>query len=136
MTGRTAIAAIAALGLFAQGRITRAVDVQQHQLLNRVLAGMKCEETLNNGRICDYTVGKLVFSIKDIGGADTVIGFRHSDIEDELYAVMYRGCVAVVPGNAHGPKYNLDYGVHVSPATGNVYATSQACRAAGERSAR
>jgi hypothetical protein len=136
MKRRTAVLASAALAVVAHGQTVRAADAQQLQLLNRVLAGMKCEETTNNGRICDYSVGKLVFSIKDIGGADTVIGFRHSDIEDELYAVMYLGCVAVVPGKAHPRNYDLDFGVHISPVTGDVYATSEACRAANARSSK
>jgi hypothetical protein len=132
----TTALASAALVLEANGQVARAADAQQLQLLNRIIGGMKCEETMNNGRICDYSVGKLVFSIKGIGGADTVIGFRHSDIEDELYAVMYFGCVTVVPGKAHPRNYSLAFGVHVSPMTGNVYATSEACSAASARSAK
>lgn len=136
MNRRATVIASATLVAVAHGLWARAADAQQLLLLNRVLAGMKCEETLNNGRICDYIVGKLVFSIKDVGGTDTVIGFRHSDIEDELYAVMYFGCVAVVPGKAHPRNYGLDFGVHVSPVTGNVYATSDACRAASVKVAK
>jgi hypothetical protein len=136
MKRRATVFGSVALVLVAYGQAACATDAQQVQLLNRVLAGMKCQETTNNGRICDYSVGKLVFSIKDIGGTDTVIGFRHSDIEDELYAVMYFGCVAVVPGKAHPRDYNLDFGVHVSPVTGNVYATSEACREAATRAAK
>jgi hypothetical protein len=136
MALRRTVLASTALVLGAPWQAACAADAQQLQLLNRVLAGTKCEETVNNGRICDYSVGKLAFSIKDVGGTDTVIGFRHSDIQDELYAVMYFGCVAVVPGKAHPRNYNLAYGVHVSPRTGNVYATSEACRAAGSAVAR
>jgi hypothetical protein len=122
----------AALIVATYGQTARPADAQQLQLLNRVLAGMKCEESMNNGRICDYSVGKLAISIKDVGGTDTVVGIRHSDIEDELYAVIYFGCVAIVPGKAHPRNYNKEYGVHVSPVTGNVYATSEACRAAAK----
>jgi hypothetical protein len=136
MALRCTVLASTALVLGVHWQAACAADAQQLQLLNRVLAGTKCEETINNGRICDYLVGKLVFSIKDVGGTDTVIGFRHSDIQDELYAVMYFGCVAVVPGKAHPRNYNLAFGVHVSPITGNVYATSEACRAAGSAVAR
>lgn len=118
----------AALILGSSASPAHTSDAQQLELLNRVLAGTKCEESLNNGRICDYSVGKLGFSIKDVGGTDTVIGFRHSDIEDEFYAVMYFGCIAVVPGKAHPRNYGLDYGVHVSPRSGNVFRTSIACR--------
>jgi hypothetical protein len=120
----------AVLVVATHGQAARPADAQQLQLLNRVLAGIKCEKSINNGRICDYSVGKLVLSIKDVGGTDTVIGIRHSDIEDELYAVIYFGCVAIVPGKAHPRTYDKTYGVHVSPVTGNVYATSEACRAA------
>src|SRR5688572_23893655 len=96
----------AVLVVATHGQAARPADAQQLQLLNRVLAGMKCEESMNNGRICDYSVGKLVLSIKDVGGTDTVIGIRHSDIEDELYAVIYFGCVAIVPGKTHPRTYD------------------------------
>jgi hypothetical protein len=124
-----------ALALAASAHADPAADAQQLQLLNRVLAGMKCRETSNNGRICDYTVGKLSLSIKDVGGIDTVVGLRHSDIEDELYAVLYFGCIAVVPGKAQPRNHNPDYGVHISPVTGNVYSTNGACRAANGQTA-
>jgi hypothetical protein len=130
MALRINVIASIAFVLAGAAQADQASDAQQLQLLNRVLAGMKCQETHNNGRICDYSVGKLSLSIKDVGGTDTVVGFRHSDIEDELYAVLYFGCIAVVPGRAHPRNYNLDYGVHISPVTGNVYSTSVACRAA------
>ena len=125
-----------ALVVAAHGQAARATDAQQLQLLNRVLAGTKCEESMHNGRICDYSVGKLFISIKDVGGSDTVVGIRHSDIEDELYAVIYFGCIAIVPGKSHPRGYNKAYGVHVSPVTGNVYATSEACQAANATAAK
>jgi len=101
----------------------------QDKLFNRALEGTKCEKTPNNGRYCSYQFGDILkIGIKDVGGTDTVVGFHYSNINNELYAVLYFGCIAVVPGHAHPKNYNIDYGVFISPATGLVYKTSQECR--------
>ena len=70
---------------------------QQELLFIKVDEGTSCTNTINNGLICDYKIGEsLEFSIKDVGGSDTVIGFHLSNIDNEFYAVMYFGCVVVV----------------------------------------
>ena len=111
--------------------LTSAVHAQSPQdaLLQRALKAAVCEQTANNGRYCKYEFGQvLTIGIKDVGGTDTAIGFHNSNIKNELYAVMYFGCIAVVPGVAHRQPYDKDYGVHVSPKTGLVYRTSRECR--------
>ncbi|OAI09020.1 hypothetical protein A1353_05500 [Methylomonas methanica] len=102
----------------------------QEQLFQRALQGTKCEQIPNNGRYCKYQFGTtLEIGIKDVGGTDTVVGFHNSNIKNELYAVLYFGCIAIVPGEAHPRNYNHDYGVFISPITGLVYQTSNECRA-------
>lgn len=102
----------------------------QESLFQRAIAAKKCEEIPNNGRYCTYRFGNaLQIGIKDVGGTDTVIGFHNSNINNELYAVLYFGCVVVVPGHAHPKNYNKDYGVFISPKTGSIYRTSSECRA-------
>jgi hypothetical protein len=101
----------------------------QEQLFQRALQGTKCEQIPNNGRYCTYKFGTtLEIGIKDVGGTDTVVGFHNSNIKNELYAVLYFGCIVVVPGEAHPRNYNLEYGVFISPVTGLVYQTSNECR--------
>lgn len=102
----------------------------QDRLVQRAIEGTKCEEIPNNGRYCTYRFGKVLqIGIKDVGGSDTVVGFHKSNIDSELYAVLYFGCVAVVPGNTHPKNYDRDYGVFISPKTGSVYRTSPECKA-------
>jgi hypothetical protein len=108
---------------------------QPHQdvLFQRALKGTSCEQIPNNGRYCKYEFGKVLeIGIKDVGGTDTVVGFHNSSIKNELYAVLYFGCIAVVPGQAHPRNYDREYGVHISPKTGLVYKTSAECRASLE----
>ena len=101
----------------------------QEKLIQRAALGTTCKEIPNNGRSCTYKFGEfLEIGIKDIGGTDTVIGFHHSDMREELYAVMYFGCIAVVPGGAHPRNYDRNYGVFISPTTGRIYSTSAECR--------
>ena len=103
----------------------------QDKLFAKVVAAAECKQTVSNGLICEYKVGdQLRFSIKDAGGTDTVVGFHHSDINEELYAVLYAGCVVVVPGYAHPRNYDKDYGVYVSPRDGRVYKSKNECQAA------
>jgi len=99
-------------------------------LFAKVVAGAECKQTVNNGLICEYKVGqKLKFSIKDAGGSDPVIAFRHSDWDDDFYAVMYFGCIVVVPGTASKEKYDSD-GIYIAPKNGRVYMTRNECQAA------
>ena len=103
------------------------------ELFTNAVAGADCKQTLNNGLICEYKVGqKLSFSIKDAGGSDEVIGFRHSDINDDFYAVMYFGCIVVVPGLANQKKYGKDDGAFVAPKNGRVYRTRHECQSANK----
>lgn len=102
----------------------------QNRLFQRAIEATKCEEIPNNGRYCTYRFGKVLqIGIKDVGGSDTVVGFHNSNINNELYAVLSFGCVAVVPGHAHPQNYDRDYGVFISPKTGNIYRTSLECQA-------
>ena len=114
--------------LFAAGSAFAQPSLQ-NRLFQQAIEATKCEEIPNNGRYCIYKFGKVLeISIKDVGGKDTVIGFHNSNINNELYAVMYFGCVAVVPGHAHPKDYDRDYGVFISPKTGNIYRTSSECQ--------
>jgi hypothetical protein len=109
---------------------TFAQKLLQDRLFQRAVEATKCEEIPNNGRYCTYGFGKVLqIGIKDVGGSDTVVGFHNSNINNELYAVLYFGCVAVVPGHAHPKNYNKDYGVFISPRTGNIYRTTPECQA-------
>lgn len=120
-----AIVLLASQASFAAQSLT-----QQEALFQRALNGTKCEQIPNNGRYCQYQFGStLEIGIKDVGGTDTVAGFHNSNIKNEIYAVIYFGCIAIVPGEAHPKNYNRDYGVFISPKTGLVYKTSQECRA-------
>jgi len=103
----------------------------QEKLFQRVTSAADSKQTINNGVVCEYTIGKtLSLSIKDVGGNDTVIGFAYSNINEELYAVLYFGCVVVVPGRAHPPGYDRNYGVHISTKNGLVYKTHDECLSA------
>ncbi len=131
------LAALASVASIVTGVATaRGSDAQQVQLLNRVLEGARCQETHYNGRVCEFSIGKLNFWIMGVGGPATTIEFRHSDVEDEFYVVMHFGCIAVVPGNGHSGGYDRSYGVYVSPVTGNAYLTSDECRDANKRTAK
>lgn len=102
----------------------------QDRLFQQTVEATKCEEIPNNGRYCTYGFGKVLqIGIKDVGGSDTVVGFHNSNINNELYAVLYFGCVAIVPGHTHPRNYNKGYGVFISPKTGNIYRTSPECQA-------
>lgn len=103
---------------------------QQEALFQRALQGTTCEQIPNNGRYCKYQFSSVLeIGIKDVGGSDTVVGFHNSNIKNELYAVLYFGCISVVPGDAHPRNYDREYGVFISPKTGLVYKTSAECRA-------
>lgn len=101
----------------------------QEELYEKVLSGTMCKQTKSNGLICEYKVGDLSISIKDAGGTDTVVGFNHSDVSDEHYAVWYFGCIVVVPGHRHVGNYGRDYGIYISPINGRAYRTKIECAA-------
>jgi hypothetical protein len=104
----------------------------KEELFKNVVAGSDCKQTLNNGLICEYKVGQsLRFSIKDAGGRDQVSAFRHSNWDDDYYAVMYFGCIVVVPGTVTTEKYDGD-GVYIAPKSGRVYRTRHECQAANK----
>jgi hypothetical protein len=118
-----------ATAAFLLGHPSAIAQPKQEALFQRALEGTSCKQIPNNGRYCKYEFGKVLeIGIKDVGGTDTVIGFHKSSIKNELYAVLYFGCVVVVPGEAHPRNYDREYGVHISPKTGLVYKTSVECR--------
>lgn len=44
------------------------------RLFKRAVAATACEQVPNNGRRCNYKFGDILeFSVKDVGGTDTVI---------------------------------------------------------------
>ena len=119
----------AAAVLLLQPTLAQALDLQE-TLFQRALQGTKCEQIPNNGRYCKYQFGSVLeVGINNVGGSYTVVGFHNSNIKNELYAVLYFGCIAIVPGEAHPKNYNREYGVFISPTTGLVYQTSAECRA-------
>ena len=118
----TVVLLFTSAGTFAQ-------QSNQDALFQRAIKATKCEQIPNIGRYCTYKFGNnLTIGIKDVGGTDTVVGFHNSNIKNELYAALYFGCIAVVPGEAHPMNYDKEYGVHISPKTGLLYRTSAECR--------
>ena len=109
--------------------LTASAQSMQDDLFQRALKATSCKQIPNNGRYCKYEFGRvLTIGIKEVGGTDTVVGFHNSSIDNDLYAVLYFGCIVVVPGHAHPRNYDKAYGVHISPKTGLVYKTSAECR--------
>lgn len=118
--------------LLAVVSISAAAQSAKDDLFAKVVAGADCKQSVNNGLICEYKVGqKLRFSIKDAGGSDPVIAFRHSDWDDDFYAVMYFGCIVVVPGAASKEKYDSD-GIYIAPKNGRVFRSRSECQAANK----
>jgi hypothetical protein len=103
-------------------------------LFNRMLLGARCEGTPDNGLHCKYKLGTLEVSIGDVGGTDTVIAFNHSDSEEEFYAVMFSGCIAIIPTRSEVAKHDHNFGVFISPFTGKIYMTPKECIQAGSGS--
>jgi len=103
-------------------------------VLNRMLQGTHCEDDPDNGRHCKYRLGTLEVSIGDVGGVTPIVAFNHSDSEDEFYAVMYSGCIAIIPTRTEVAKHDHNYGVFISPVTGKVYLTPGECIQAGKDS--
>lgn len=128
---RIALLAIATSALLLP--LTGRAQTLQDLLFQRALKATTCEQIANNGRNCRYEFGStLSFGITDVGGTDTVVGFHNSSIKNELYAVLYLGCIVVVPGEAHPRNYDSKYGIYISPRTGLVYKTSRECRSSLE----
>jgi len=97
-------------------------------LYERARSGRSCEQSEDAGRYCQFKIdGVVEIGIKDVGGEHTVVGFRHSNVDAELYAVLYGGCIAIVPGQANKSAKRRDYGVFISPRTGEVYRASVQC---------
>lgn len=118
-----------AAALLALASYPTLASTLQKALFQRALQATKCEQIPNNGRYCKYRFGDVLeIGIKDVGGTDTVVGFHNSNIKNELYAVFYFGCIAVVPGKAHPMNYDREYGIFISPKTGLVYQTLAECR--------
>lgn len=97
-------------------------------LYERAKSGRSCEQSKDAGRYCEFKIdGVVEIGIKDVGGDNTVVGFHHSNIDAELYAVLYGGCIAIVPGRGNKSTRHRDYGVFISPKTGDVYRASVQC---------
>ena len=108
--------------------VSAALGAAEPSLYDRVKSGTSCEQSESNGRYCEYKVDSVFeIGIKDVGGAHTVVGFRHSNVDAELYAVLYGGCIAIVPGKGNKSAKHRDYGVFISPKTGEVYRASVQC---------
>ena len=98
------------------------------KMFGLVISGTECKQDVNEELICNYRVGQnLKFSIKDAGGSDTVITFRHSDINDDYAAVMYFGCIVVIPGFAT-KNHEKDDNVYISPKNGRAYRNREECQ--------
>ena len=106
------------------------------ELFNVVVRGASCRQEGSTGTAfwCDYAIGpKLRLVVREESTGKSNIAFRHSDMQDDLYAVMYDGCVAVVPGAAHPSNYDQRYVAYISPANGRVYKELADCKAARRR---
>lgn len=101
------------------------------ELYDLVARSGSCRTYADNEALwrCEYKVGdKLAFSISAEPVGVRNIAFSHSDIRDDLYAVFYDGCIAVVPAAAHPGKYTREYVAYVSPANGRAYRGLAACK--------
>lgn len=121
------VQAAVAAGLMS-GSLVAQAQPQQDALYRLVVASAKCEQDAANGRLCRYQIGKMLdVSIKDAGGTDTVVAFNFSSVKEEIYAVWYFGCVAIVPGEASPGWYKGAHGVYISPRNGLVYQSRAEC---------
>ena len=106
-----------------------ALGAAEPTLYDRVRGGTSCEQTADSGRYCAYKIDAIFeIGIKDVGGEHTVVGFRRSNVDAELYAVLYGGCIAIVPGKGNKSAKQRDYAVFISPQTGEVYRASVQCQ--------
>lgn len=113
--------------------IAAIADSGPQGLVSRIQAGTTCELVPNNGKHCSYRVPKILdLSIKDVGGPDTVIAFNASDVNNELYAVVYQSCIAVVPGQTYKGKSTPSTAAFISPVTGQVYSSLTDCKGASK----
>jgi hypothetical protein len=127
MSASSTFFAIVAVTLAVPNAFAEETPESHLALLNRMRLGTHCESTPDNGLHCKYRLGTLEVSIGDVGGANTVIAFNHSDSEEEFYAVMIPGCIAIIPTRGEVAKYGRKFGVFISPVTGKVYMTPKEC---------
>ena len=105
------------------------------ELFDLVVMGASCRQVGSTGTAfwCDYSIGdKLKLIVRQESTGVSNIGFKHSDMQDDLYAVMYDGCVAVVPGAGHPRNYDSRYVAYISPVNGRVYKELGDCKSAGK----
>lgn len=96
------------------------------------LKGKQCQETSSQALGCEYRIGKtLHISIDGIGQTDTGITFMKSDYDGDFYASVgvLHGCVIVKRNPKLSDRQNAFDFAFVSPRTGKVYRTWQACGA-------
>lgn len=73
----------------------------------------------------------MKLSVREKSTGVSNIAFKHSDMDDNLSAVMYGGCVAIVPGAARPANYGKEYVVaYISPAKGKACRHLLGCKAA------
>lgn len=119
------------LALLTVATVGNAQRASPEALFRLVVEGATCRQD-SEGYRCEYVVGKsLKFLVRDEGNKVYNISFRHSDIADDFYAVMYDGCVVVTPGTGHPMNFGRDYGVYIAPVNGMAYRTLEQCKAAG-----
>jgi|LNAP01.1.fsa_nt_gb hypothetical protein len=103
----------------------------REDLFRLVVSGSTCRQLPHGNRtLCEYKVGKLEFALRNEENGIYNIAFRHSDQQDDFYAVHYGGCVAVVPGLGHPRNYEAEYVAYVAPQNGRVYRDLTQCKAA------
>ncbi len=130
-SARAAARGLAAILACASLAPAGAAQPAQEDLFARVVLAGKCKPTTRNGQHCDYVFGRtLSFSIRDAGDGDPLVVFSYSNANEDLFAIMVSGCVAVVPGAGQPPFDDKEYGVYVSPRTGRAYASRAECAAA------
>lgn len=113
----------------------RAAAVQaptpQDELFKEVVERGSCKQTRDSGTFCEYKVGKKFWlSIRDVGGREEAIVFQHSDWDEDYYAVLHGGCIAVVPGALNQRKFANYDGVYISPKNGRLFRALAECQSA------
>jgi hypothetical protein len=85
---------------------------------------------------CEYEIGRsLRLVIAGVGFSDASITILEVDGYDgDFYATfgIFHGCVVIKPGTKTVEAGGLPRLAFISPATGQVYRTSQECGAIGE----
>jgi hypothetical protein len=116
------------------GRAAVQVATPQDELFKEVIERGSCKQSRDNGLFCEYKVGKkLWFTIRDVGGRDEAIVFRHSDWDEDYYAVSHAGCIAIVPGAVNQNKFGNQNGVYISPKNGRVFRALGECRSSNRQ---